>query len=201
MRQADVSLIKSLVALLPISIALLGVAGLQLLSLQDGRDVRWRQQRGFTLIELMATLGVMAIVVTIAVPTWQSFMARQQVDSDVRALNHALAMARSEAVTQGIVVSVCPYAIITADPNPTICSKDDDWRHGWVVYRGSGSTVPNDDRVWVQGATVSPIVSSSRSRVTFTARGTAQGSNNTWTFSGDGYMREVVLAPSGRVRQ
>lgn len=42
MRQAGVSLIESLVALLLISIALLGVAGLQLLSLQDGRDARWR---------------------------------------------------------------------------------------------------------------------------------------------------------------
>nr|WP_298380671.1 type IV pilus modification protein PilV [uncultured Halomonas sp.] len=42
MRQVGVSLIESLVALLLISIALLGVAALQLTSLQDARDTRWR---------------------------------------------------------------------------------------------------------------------------------------------------------------
>ena len=42
MRQTGVSLIESLIALLLISIALLGVAGLQLTSLQDARDARWR---------------------------------------------------------------------------------------------------------------------------------------------------------------
>ncbi|MDW5376192.1 type IV pilus modification protein PilV [Halomonas sp. HP20-15] len=42
MRQAGVSLIESLIALLLISIALLGIAGLQLVTLQDARDARWR---------------------------------------------------------------------------------------------------------------------------------------------------------------
>ncbi|TDO10525.1 MULTISPECIES: type IV pilus modification protein PilV [Halomonas] len=41
-RQAGITLIESLVALLLISVALLGVAGLQLLGLQDARDARWR---------------------------------------------------------------------------------------------------------------------------------------------------------------
>ncbi|MHB0777334.1 type IV pilus modification protein PilV [Halomonas sp. WWR20] len=42
MRQAGVSLIESLIALLLISIALLGVAALQLTTLRDARDARWR---------------------------------------------------------------------------------------------------------------------------------------------------------------
>ncbi|WP_227370300.1 GspH/FimT family pseudopilin [Halomonas sp. M20] len=159
-----------------------------------------RQQRGFTLIELMATLGVMAVVASFAVPTWQSFMARQQVDNDVRALTRSLAMARSEAVSQGDDVSVCPYAITATESNPSDCSEDDDWQHGWVVYRGNGSAVPADARIWVKDATVSSLILSSRSRVFFSQRGTARGSNNTWTFCGNGYVREVLLAPSGRVR-
>nr|WP_299246153.1 GspH/FimT family pseudopilin [uncultured Halomonas sp.] len=159
-----------------------------------------RQQRGFTLIELMATLGVMAVVATLAVPTWQSFMVRQQVDNDVRALTRSLAMARSEAVSQGVDVSVCPYAITATEPTPSDCSQDADWQHGWVVYRGRGNTVPADARIWVKDATASSFILSSRSRVLFSARGTARGSNNTWTFCGNGYVREVLLAPSGRVR-
>lgn len=42
MRQTGITLVESLISLLLISIALLGVAGLQLLSLQDARDARWR---------------------------------------------------------------------------------------------------------------------------------------------------------------
>ncbi|QFU03136.1 hypothetical protein FIU83_15960 [Halomonas sp. THAF5a] len=41
-RQDGITLIESLIALLLISVALLGVAGLQLLTLQDARDARWR---------------------------------------------------------------------------------------------------------------------------------------------------------------
>nr|WP_297460464.1 type IV pilus modification protein PilV [uncultured Halomonas sp.] len=40
--QSGISLVESLVALLLISIALLGIAGLQLTTLQDTRDARWR---------------------------------------------------------------------------------------------------------------------------------------------------------------
>ncbi|SHF65026.1 type IV pilus assembly protein PilV [Modicisalibacter ilicicola DSM 19980] len=58
MRQTGVSLIESLIALLLISIALLGVAGLQLTSLQDARDARWRVEAislANGMLELMRT--------------------------------------------------------------------------------------------------------------------------------------------------
>ena len=85
---------------------------------RQGEVSLMRQSRGFTLIELVVTVAIIAIIATWAVPAWQGLVQRSQVESDVRALTHALGMARSTATTRGVDVSVCPYAPSVATPIP-----------------------------------------------------------------------------------
>ena len=59
-----------------------------------------RQQRGFTLIELLVTLMIASIIAVMAVPAFASFLARQQLASDVNELISVLSFARSEAIKQ-----------------------------------------------------------------------------------------------------
>jgi len=56
--------------------------------------------RGFTLIELLVTLAVASILAVLAVPAWSTFWADQQLSADVNTATSALALARSEAITQ-----------------------------------------------------------------------------------------------------
>lgn len=157
-----------------------------------------RQSRGFTLIELVVAVAIIAIIATWAVPAWQGLVQRSQVESDVRALTHALGMARSTATARGVGVSVCPYAPSVATPDPTSC--DDDWSNGWVVYVGSTSNFTLDDRLWIHQGSNALAQSGGAARITYNDRGTLTSGNSTLVFCAASDATSVVVAPSGRVR-
>ncbi|MBT8768998.1 GspH/FimT family pseudopilin [Metapseudomonas boanensis] len=55
-------------------------------------------QRAFTLIELMVAIALLAVLIGVAVPSYQSFIAAQRVRATVSDLHGDLVLARSEAV-------------------------------------------------------------------------------------------------------
>ena len=85
-------------------------------------------ERGFTLIESMLALVVLAILAAIAVPSFKQYTATSRVSAATNGLASALARARSEALLRGTPVSVCA----AADVNMNQCGAD--WRQGWIVF-------------------------------------------------------------------
>jgi type IV fimbrial biogenesis protein FimT len=83
--------------------------------------VAWpmRKSRGLTLLELMAVIALVAILMTLAAPSFQGFTANQQVRSASGAITGALNYARSQAVTRNTDV------VIERDAN--------DWANGWSI--------------------------------------------------------------------
>ena len=76
--------------------------------------------RGFTAIELMVTVAVVAIFATLAAPSFRQLIATQRVKSVASALNESLWVARSEALKRNDNVSfVFPNAGTVADWNIT----------------------------------------------------------------------------------
>lgn len=65
---------------------------------QVRRATRRARQGGFTAIELMVTLAVVAVLAALAAPSFQQLIATQRIKSVASALNESLWVARSEAL-------------------------------------------------------------------------------------------------------
>lgn len=93
-----------------------------------------REQRGFTLIELMVTIAVLAIVVSIAGPSFTSMINNNRSAAVGEELAGAFNYARSEAVKRGDRVSIC------ASSDGATCSAAGTWSQGWIVFTDSAAT-------------------------------------------------------------
>ena len=97
--------------------------------------------KGFSLVELMITLSILAIVMALAFPSFSTLLIKQKIKSKRDELMSAFQYARTEAVTQNRPVSICPSANPWSS-SPT-CSGNTDWTTGWIVfYDTSLSTTP-----------------------------------------------------------
>ncbi|MGQ3056392.1 MAG: GspH/FimT family pseudopilin [Nevskia sp.] len=97
-----------------------------------------RRARGFTLIEMLTTVAVVAVTTTVGVPALNGFVTGNRAAGQVNTLIAALNYARSEAVSSAREVSLCPYlenAAASAPADRYRCSTATTWSQGWIVFR------------------------------------------------------------------
>lgn len=157
---------------------------------------------GFTLIELMFTLAVAAILLSLAAPSFRDTIKNTRLVTEVNNLASGLSFARSEAIKRGLFVTLCK-----SNDNAT-CSGN--WQDGWIVFvdiDGQGDVdVGNDTIIRVgEGVPASiTLVFPGRVRVTYAASGFSTN-NSTFKFCDDrddaSKAKGLVVSPSGRVRK
>ncbi len=87
--------------------------------------------RGVTLIELMVTLAVAVILMSVAAPAMQSFVAARATAGAADDLWQALRLARSESLKRLAPVTICA----TNDPNAASPNcHGSDWQSGWLIF-------------------------------------------------------------------
>jgi type IV fimbrial biogenesis protein FimT len=92
-----------------------------------------------TAIELLSALSIVAILSAMAVPAFRTFMQNNRAAEQSNALVGALALARNEAVTRGVPVSVC----VSSDGES--CDADTDWSSGWIVFTDAAGALGTVD--------------------------------------------------------
>ena len=160
--------------------------------------------RGFTIVELMISLSLMAILAAIAVPSYERLILTSAADKFRDDLYSTLVLARSEALTRGTSVTVCT----STDTN--VCSDDaDDWQGGWLMFEDKN----NDSTLDLTSEEILSVYQNFNQRsasltfnngdkVRFSRLGGAAGFNGTFNFcrSDADYAQYIVLQNSGRAR-
>jgi prepilin-type N-terminal cleavage/methylation domain-containing protein len=72
------------------------------------RKINIRNNKGFTLVEVMVAVAMLGIITMIALPRLNLFLARMQVDNEVSTLHRLLLTARNVAISESTNVTLCP---------------------------------------------------------------------------------------------
>jgi type IV fimbrial biogenesis protein FimT len=87
-------------------------------------------QTGMTLVELMVTLGVVAILATVATPSLNSMVERNQLQALTNNMVSNLYFVRSEAAKRGFNVSLC-----ASDNTQSYCDPSaTNFSNGWIIF-------------------------------------------------------------------
>ncbi|ADE17005.1 putative type-4 fimbrial pilin related signal peptide protein (plasmid) [Nitrosococcus halophilus Nc 4] len=85
-----------------------------------------RRIHGFTLVELIITLAIAAILVTMAVPSFTNTIRNNRLVTDTNNLITAFNLARSEAIKRGVSSAIC------SGSESAGCGGN--WNSGWIVF-------------------------------------------------------------------
>lgn len=95
---------------------------------------KFKNATGFTLVELMVALTILAILIGVAIPSFKNTIIRNNIDSQISDLQSSLSYARSEAVSRSTRVSICRSS------NLTSCGSGTSWSDGWIVFVDNNSS-------------------------------------------------------------
>jgi type IV fimbrial biogenesis protein FimT len=155
--------------------------------------------RGFTLVELLVAMALLAILATLAAPGFGEYLRNCRRAATVNTLSHTIHVARALASTRGQPIILCPSV------DGSRCSSGPDWSHEWLL-QPDGSDPAADDaplrvvRPATAGARQS--VRANRDAIRFTAL-TPAATTATLTVCderGSRAARAVIISRVGRPR-
>jgi type IV fimbrial biogenesis protein FimT len=137
--------------------------------------------RGITLLDLVIAMGIVAVLMAVAVPSYRYVTNANRIAAEVNGLLGDMQFARSEAIKEGQTVTVC------VSSNGTSCSgaTSTNWASGWIVFSD-----PNNNHVVDANETVYRVQS------TLTGTDTFVSNNNVGyvTFNREGFAGSLAAA-------
>lgn len=163
-----------------------------------------RRARGLTVVELIVTLAVAAILGAVALPAWTLVADRARITATANGLLGHLHYARNEAVTRHANVSLCPSG------DGLACSGEPTgWHAGYLVFVDSDNSRTREagEQILRHADAAGPGIrlhtTAGRPAIRFMPDGAAWGTNATFSVCADGNAgqnRAVILLGTGRAR-
>mgnify|MGYP003578936849 CR=1 FL=1 len=153
---------------------------------------------GFTLVELMVAIAVLAILTTLALPSFQETLRSNRVATSSNELLTSFTLARSEAIRSTRGAGVC------ASADGATCGND--WNAGWLVWNDSdsdGALDAGENIVRYSQAKAQMALLGSVTSIAFDARGRASGGLQTIgvkPYGHDAPVRCVTVNATGQVK-
>ena len=157
---------------------------------------------GFTLLEALVAMAVIATLACVAVPAWSNAREAAHNGSAQAALLESLIGAISHAALTGSEVILCP-----GDAGG--CRATTDWSHGWIAFADIDRDRVRDPadtllkKIGPLGGKVHLRTTTGRMRLVFQPNGGNVGSNVTFTLCdgrGPAKAASLVMANDGRLR-
>lgn len=166
-----------------------------------------QHETGFTLIEMMVTVAIVAILASLAIPSFRTMLVKRAVVAAADTMVTDFRYARSEALKRSNFVSVC------ASSNGTTCTgAGAAWKDGWIVFidaNGNGAWDAGDEILRVQQgldsiASIQDDPLNDHPSFAYQPTGMTKSSSQTFVFTPTGTVpvngtRLVCISNMGRV--
>lgn len=161
-----------------------------------------RRSQGVTVLELIVTLGIAALLGSIAIPSFAALLRDNERTTAVNAFVHTIFLARSEAIKRGQVVSICKSR------DREHCSGNTGrWDEGWIVFVNRDRDDPavrdaNEPVVFVNEGWRRGSITSTRGSFSFRpyTQGVVNGTVVFCDARGSAHARAIIISHSGRPR-
>lgn len=158
------------------------------------------RQHGFTLLELLITIGIVGVTMAFAIPGMTQFVKNERLTSTSNTLLTDIMLARSKAVERNQPVFIC------ASSDETSCTGGN-FEDGWIVIIDIDNDGLGDQLVKVQQPITANITfnQAGLSTITFDGRGFLPTGSNTGTISvcddrtnPNNFAKTISISPTGR---
>lgn len=156
---------------------------------------------GYSLYELIMTLALVALILTLGLPSFGSLVADKRLRVETDALFHAVHVARKSSIVRRRVVSLCPSL------DGASCNPGYDWSDGWIVFANVDRDDPpevDENEPVISRHPVDDTVQILANRRGFTLRSThLRATNGTFVVcdrAGRATPRALVVSYTGRPR-
>ena len=158
-----------------------------------------RTSSGFSLVETLIVLAIIAAVVGFAVPGLQNQIISKEVDAASGRLFRDLQLARVNSIRWGVPVVLCP------SPDGASCRFGEQWRHGWIGFedRNRNQHRENGEEILLSRPSTTSVSVEWRSPnwLRFSPDGEAWPNGHFRICSNDlSEARAVIIYRTGRVR-
>lgn len=158
-----------------------------------------KQQRGVTLVELMVTVSIVAIILAFVGPSIQSILIKNRIVAEINETSSLIQYARHHAIDEQAQVVVCP------SKNFSVCTTD--WNDPKIVFIDDNDNATRDVSeellVTIGATSVASLMTNTTDIIKFTETGEANLTTEILLCHKDGkaqYARSLSVTLQGRVK-